>query len=333
MNCGFSSSICSTREPGKQREVYCMRNDTQLPGRFICSDSDSRRTDEDRDVHDCYENLGFVYDYYKDVHGRNSIDNTNGKLIGSVHYRGLDLAFWDQQLVFCDSSSPLYGHSVRCLDIVGHEFTHGVIHSTARLDYKGQSGALNESIADVFGSLVKQYAEDKKSKDADWLIGGDCFLPDIKGAGLRSMKAPGTAYKDVRVGADPQPDSMNDYVVWPETKEKDWGGVHINSGIPNRAFYLVATGLADASLEEYTWKMAGPIWYDSIHKNRNCGCSFKEFAIITCEVASQLKDTKELKDVGARAERVVKTAWETVGVLESVSKPSCDVQGPAAAGT
>ncbi len=123
--------------------------------------------------------------------------------------------------------------------MVGHELAHGVTESEAGLIYYQQSGALNESLSDVFGSLVKQFHLQQTADKADWLIGAGLLAEGIKGQGLRSMSAPGTAYDDPLLGKDPQPASMKDYI---QTKE-DNGGVHLNSGIPNRAFYLAATAL------------------------------------------------------------------------------------------
>src|SRR5699024_6933438 len=114
-------------------------------------------------------------------------------------------------------------------------------------------GALNESLSDVFGSLIKQYTLGQTAADADWLIGTGLLAPRVTGKALRSMKEPGTAYDDDVLGKDPQPSTMDGYV----NTGRDNGGVHINSGIPNRAFYLVATALGGNA-----WERAGQIWYD-----------------------------------------------------------------------
>src|SRR5262249_6826367 len=141
------------------------------------------------------------------------------------------------------------------VDIMGHELTHGVTAYTAGLIYQGQSGALNESISDVFGSMVKQFALSQTVATADWLIGAGIFTPKVNGVALRSMKEPGTAYNDPVLGKDPQPADMAHYV----NTSSDNGGVHINSGIPNRAFYLTAVALGGNS-----WDRAGRIWYATL---------------------------------------------------------------------
>ena len=128
------------------------------------------------------------------------------------------------------------------LDVIGHELTHGVTQYEANLVYSGQSGALNESISDVFGSLVRQYKLNQTAKQADWLIGPDCVGDKLKPA-LRSMKAPGTANQ-----YDDQPADMDHYVRTTE----DHGGVHTNSGIPNLAFATAAMALGGKA-----WEKAG----------------------------------------------------------------------------
>ena len=118
---------------------------------------------------------------------------------------------------------------------------------TAGLLYRGQPGALNESISDVFGVLVKQFALGQTAAEADWLVGAELLLPGVQGRALRDMQHPGTAFDDPNLGTDPQPAHMDDYVV----TDSDFGGVHINSGIPNRAFVIAALTIG------------GPAWEDA----------------------------------------------------------------------
>jgi Zn-dependent metalloprotease len=155
-------------------------------------------------------------------------------------------------MVFGDGDKTIFNRFTVSVDVIGHELTHGVTGSEVNLTYLGQSGALNESVSDVFGSLIKQYVLKQTANEADWLIGAG--LLTFPGQALRSMKAPGTAYDNNMLGKDPQPADMAHYV----RTGQDNGGVHINSGIPNRAFYLVAGRLAA------TRGKAGQIWYDTI---------------------------------------------------------------------
>ena len=174
-----------------------------------------------------------------------------------VHYeQDYDNAFWDgTQLVFGDGDGQVFDRFTKPIDVLGHELSHAVTQFTADLTYEGQSGALNESVSDVFGACIKQRHLGQDAADADWLVGEGIFLPGINGRALRSMSEPGTAYDDPQIGKDPQVGSMADYV---ETTD-DNGGVHLNSGIPNRAFVLAARAIGGES-----WSGAGRIWYAAL---------------------------------------------------------------------
>jgi Zn-dependent metalloprotease len=164
--------------------------------------------------------------------------------------------------------------------------------------YQGQSGALNESVSDVFGSLVKQQVLGQDATEADWLIGAGLFTEAVQGVALRSMRAPGTAYDDDVLGRDPQPDHLRGYV---ETSD-DNGGVHINSGIPNHAFYLAATSLGGSA-----WVVAGRIWYDTlVSGGLKPDADFATFAAATVLAAQARFGTAEVL--------AVRSAWDAVGV-------------------
>ena len=202
---------------------------------------------------EAYDGLGDTYDFYQVMLQRNSIDDRGMPLNGTVHYgRKMDNAFWDgQRMNFGDGDGVLFHRFTISKDIIGHELTHGVTEAEAQLIYQGQPGALNESISDVFGSLVKQYVNGRQGADqADWLIGQGLLAENVHGVALRSMKDSGSAFDDPNLGKDTQPGHMDNYV---HTNE-DNGGVHTNSGIPNKAFYLVAHGIGG-----YAGEKAGPI--------------------------------------------------------------------------
>jgi Zn-dependent metalloprotease len=185
-------------------------------------------------------------------------------------------------------------------DVIGHELTHGVVEDEARLAYFFQPGALNESSADVFGSLVKQKVLNQTVQTADWLIGAGLFTRQVKGVALRSMKSPGTAYDDPVLGKDPQPAHMKDFV---RTYE-DNGGVHTNSGIPNHAFYLAAIAIGG-----YAWDKAGRIWYETLRDSRlrpNTG--FQSFAGLTVDNAGRLYG------FGSAEQKAVRHGWAEVGI-------------------
>jgi len=138
------------------------------------------------------------------------VDNQGLPLLATVHFdANYDNAFWNgQQMVFGDGDGQLFNRFTISLDVIGHELTHGVTQTDAKLVYQDQSGALNESISDVFGSLVKQFALNQTADQADWLIGAWLFTANVQGVGLRSMKATGTTFIGPVLGQEPQPATM-----------------------------------------------------------------------------------------------------------------------------
>ena len=228
-------------------------------------------------------------------------------LISSVHYlKGYDNAFWNgEQMVYGDGDEDLpadqrlFNRFTIAIDVIGHELTHGVTQYEAQLAYWDQSGALNESFSDVFGSLVKQYKLEQSADAADWIIGEGLFTENVKGVGIRSMKAPGTAYNDPVLGKDPQPAHMKNYVH----TQQDNGGVHINSGIPNHAFYVVAREIGG-----YAWEKAGRIWYVSLCDKLHERSTFQDAANLTYQTAGELFGN------GSLEQKAVKIGWEEVGI-------------------
>jgi Zn-dependent metalloprotease len=251
----------------------------------------------DASVNQAYDNFGYTYSLYWDVFHRDSIDDQGMQIDGLVHYgTDYDNAFWDGagHMFFGDGDGQLLTDTTKGTDVVGHELTHGVTQNEANLTYSGQSGALNESISDVFGSLVKQYHLAQTADQADWLIGADIVGPQLAPA-LRSMKQPGTANK-----YDNQPADMDGYVH----TTSDNGGVHTNSGIPNRAFYVVATTLGGKA-----WEAPGQIWYDSLADPRlKPNSTFARFASIT------LRQARSRYGTSSPEADAVKAGWDAVKV-------------------
>ena len=300
---------------GLRRTVHDAHNGTALPGDAVRNEGQGPTSDVA--VNQAYDGLGQTWRLYDEAFGRDSIDGNGLPLIATVHYdRQYDNAFWNgAQMVFGDGDGTIFLGFTRSLDVIGHELTHGVTESTAALTYNGQSGALNESISDVFGSLVKQRALGQAADQADWLIGAELLAPGVDGVALRSMKAPGTAYDDARIGKDPQPADMSGYV---ETRD-DNGGVHINSGIPNRAFYLVASAVGGNA-----WETPGQIWYDVLTGPAiRPDCDFATFAQLTVEAASTRFGASSTE-----AAAVVQ-AWQTVGVTPAAGRVETPGETPA----
>ncbi len=287
--------------PGtKRRTIYDLKHSTRLPGTLARTEGSA--VSKDQQVNEAYNYSGTTYDFFRTVFNRNSVDDAGMRLDSSVHYSTrYDNAFWNgMQMVYGDGDGTLFERFTKCLDVIGHELTHGVTQYEAGLEYQDQPGALNESMSDVFGSLVKQWRRKQTAAKADWLIGKGLFAKSVKGVALRSMKAPGTAYDDPQLGKDPQPDHMRNYYKGKD----DNGGVHINSGIPNRAFYLVASALGG-----HAWERAGKIWYDTLTTKLRATSQFADAAKATLQSAQQLYG------MTSKEQSAVKTAWRQVGVI------------------
>jgi len=297
-----------TSAPKPQRLIFDDQNSQSIPGTLVRSEG--QPPVNDKAVNQAYDGLGDTFEFYLDVYHRNSIDNAGLPLKAIVHFGSdYDNALWDgHEMVFGDGDNVIFTGFTGSIDVIGHELTHGVTGSEANLTYQGQSGALNESISDAFGSIVKQFTLGQTVDQADWLIGAGILAAGIQGVALRSMKAPGTAYDDPKLGKDPQPADMGHYVHTAD----DHGGVHINSGIGNRAFFLVASALGG-----HSWEKAGQIWYDTLIDHRlKPNATFATFANMTVLNAGARYGANSVE------QKAVQDAWQTVGVLGAKTKAS-----------
>ncbi|MEU6238599.1 M4 family metallopeptidase [Kitasatospora sp. NPDC047058] len=281
------------------RTVYDARMLTATPGTKVRAEGD--QPSKDQTVNRAYAGIGATFDFYLNAYGRKSLNGAGLPIDATVHYGDqYGNAFWNgQQMVFGDGFPEYFLDFTIPVEVIGHELTHGVIQHTANLEYYGQAGALNESLSDVFGSLIKQYALGQTADQADWLIGSGLLGPDVHGTALRSLKAPGTAYDDPQMGKDPQPATMDDYV----RTSRDNGGVHINSGIPNHAFYQLATALGGNA-----WERPGRIWYSTlIGGELAADADFAQFARLTLASARTLYGDAEETSALLKA-------WSIVGI-------------------
>ena len=296
--------LAAPRVPGvRTRVVHTANNTETLPGEPVRTDGDSPIGDQA--VDEAFDSSGQVLDLFRSEFGRRSIDGRGGTVSITVHYgRDYDNAFWDGiQLVFGDGDGQIFERFTKPMDVMAHEFTHGVTQFTVGLAYQDQPGALNESISDVFASMAKQRSLGQTAAEADWLIGEGLFTSTINAKALRSMKEPGTAYDDPQIGRDLQVGSMADYAY----TDDDSGGVHINSGIPNRAFVLAALDIGGAS-----WEKAGQVWYDTlVNGELGAQASFGSFARATLSSALRLFPSDP-----SIAEKV-NAAWVEVGLLQT----------------
>jgi bacillolysin/thermolysin len=272
---------------GGKIETYTANYGTALPGTLL-TDADNVWTD--RAAVDAHYYAGKTYDYYYNKLGRNSFDNRGATMKSTVHYsRNYNNAFWNgTQMVYGDGDGRQFTSLSGALDVVAHEITHAVTERTAGLVYEYQPGALNESFSDVLGNLVEN------KNDPKWLLGEDVTTPGIAGDALRSMSNP-NEYD--------QPDHMNEYRNLPNTREGDWGGVHINSGIPNKAFYNFVT------TPGITKDNAGKIWYRALTQYLTSYSQFVDARNATIQAATDLFGANSTEATA------VANAWTSVGVV------------------
>jgi Zn-dependent metalloprotease len=277
-----------------------------LPGDLLWQTGDQVNNITDQSVKDVIQGSESTWAFYKSVFKRNSLDNKGMTQVHSVHFREnptkpFGNAFWNgSQMIYGDGDGIFYSSFTSDIDIIAHELTHGVINFESNLAYKNQSGALNESFADVFGILIKQWATKTAARKSKWLIGENILMGDKYA--LRSLKAPGTAFLNhPDLKDDPQPAVMSDYIKM----EGDDGGVHFNSGIPNHAFYVTAFEMGGNA-----WEKAGRIWYAALtdKKALKKNASFADARKVTLQKAAALfgEKTKEVK--------AVTKGWNEAGV-------------------
>lgn len=242
-----------------------------------------------------FDAMGVFRTFLQDVFDRSSWDGKGATLEAVVHYgRDFENAFWNGRRIVLGDGGNIF-KSFYGLDIVAKELSMGLAHSEVPFVYEGQPGALMQSIGFVFASLVKQYTKKQTAAKANWLIGEDAT---IGGRALMSLSEPGTAYDTATMGKDPQVGHMSNYVK----TSSDSGGVHINCGIPNRAFVLAAKAVGG-----HAWQTVGRIWYKALC----CGklpnnASFAVFAKQTLRIAKA-----SAKPTAADA---IREAWAEVGI-------------------
>ncbi|MFD2936591.1 M4 family metallopeptidase [Spirosoma flavum] len=295
-----SSEASLVTPPVKNADRFVYDSKTTQNQRLLLVRKEGGAASADQVVNQVYENAGAVRSYYKNTFNYLSVDNHGADLILNVHFgKAYANAFWDgDEMTFGDGDGQIFTNLASALDVTGHELTHGVVQYTAGLTYQGQPGALNEHYADVFGSVIKQVAKHQTAATADWLIGDEIMGPTLTGQALRSMKAPGTAYNNQFMGKDPQPAHMDNIYKG----SADNGGVHINSGIPNKVFYLVATAIETDK--------AALLWFETL-KTLKPTTNFKSFK------TALLKQAKKLATAGkvpATTESVAKQSFQDVGL-------------------
>ncbi len=297
--------------PIKRRQTYSARNGTSIPGRLLIDEGERSRDDVAQAAHD---GAGQVYDYYMNTFKRDAYDGQGSPMVSTVHYgsdpEDAENAAWVgeySQMIYGDGGQifkPLpYG-----LDVVGHEFTHGVIESSAGLIYEQQPGALNESYADVFGALIDR---------GNWTIGEQVVKsPPYPLPYLRSLEDPNAEGQyDARkpLSSVGQPASMDEYANLPNSRRADNGGVHVNSGIPNHAAYLVAQALGPEKMEQ--------IYYRTLTQYLTPEADFQDAADASAQAAADLYGQAEAD--------AVRAAFAQVGVTASGTAPTPPPTAPS----
>jgi Zn-dependent metalloprotease len=289
--------------PQETKLAYDARGWTYLPGNLVWREG--MKQSGYQEVDEAMNGAHTTYELLQKAFGWSSLNGQNMRMLSTVRYgKSYNNAFWQgSQMVYGSGDGYVFNRFTAAIDVCGHELAHGVTQFTCALEYQGQSGALNEHFSDVIGSMVKQWALGQTVEQADWLIGAGLFTQNIRAQALRNMLNPGTAYNDPNVGRDPQPVHMSNLY----RGQADGGGVHINSGIPNRAFALAATAIGGKAWEEGG---AGQIWWRA-HTQGGVQpfCDFVTYAKITVKKAQELSGTQS-KTVDA-----VQNAWAFVGVL------------------
>lgn len=286
------------------RRTYDAQNRSGGEFKLVRSEGDAPTGDKIVDA--IHDNAKTVFDFYRDVLDRNGIDGKGAPIVSVAHARfGLgpfataNNAAWDgQKMLYGDGDGKTFAPFAYALDVATHEMTHGVTQHEANLRYQGQSGALNESWSDVFGELVQMWKENPSrfddpayAREHKWVAGEDIFTPDIPGDAARSLEAPGTAYP-----GDKQPAHMRNYV----NTTSDNGGVHTNSGIPNKAAYETAIKIGGEKLAK--------IWYSALSDGMKSDARFTDGAKATVEAAQKLYGNDP------QISQAVQDAWLSVGV-------------------
>ena len=286
-------------QPGDtDRIVYDDQNTWNFDVNAVRGEGDPPHSAEN--VNQAYDHAGAARELLKKEFNRDGADNAGMTINVNVNYgTAFNNAFWDGvRLTMGNGDGTIFVDFAASPDVVGHELGHGVVEHTAGLEYFSQSGALNESFADVLGTLVEQRLRGQDFDSANWLIGDEIMAPGLFGEALRSMAHPGGAYDNPVLGQDPQPDHMSNYYAGPDDNQ----GVHINSGICNRAFYLACQELGTGP--------AGQIWYAGL-QNLWPTAVFTDAATV---LAAQARILARDGAVPRQAAQVVRGAWRSVGV-------------------
>lgn len=296
-------------KPQMNMQLYDIHHNTDVAGATLLWADGTAIKRLDKDAKNIVACGTAAWDFFYKIFGRNSLDNLGMIMKHYIHYGNsvddMNNAMWDGlQMVYGDGDAKTFGSFTSDPDIIAHELTHAITQYECNLDYHNQSGALNESLSDVFGIMVKQRMMNLDVKKSNWQIGENVLLGNKYC--LRSMSEPGSAFKKhPDLGDDPQPATMDKYLKLPDTGRGDWGGVHYNSGITNYAFYVAAYNMGG-----FSWEKIGRVWYAAMtdKKKLKPTANFADFKALTITKAETLFGIK------SKAAAAVKSGWNAAKV-------------------
>ena len=297
----------AVKKPTLNMEVYDIHHNTDTAlATLLWKNGKVENGKLDKDAKNVIKAGKGTWDFYYEVFGRNSLNKMGLLLKHYIHFgktqQDMDNAFWDgEAMLYGDGDAKIFGSFTSDIDIIGHELTHGVTQYESNLEYLNQSGALNESLSDVFGIMIKQRMMKQDVSKSNWLIGENVLLGNQYA--LRSLKAPGTAFVNhPELGTDPQPATMDHFKHLPTSI--DGGGVHYNSGIPNFAFYVTAFNIGG-----FSWEKAGRIWYEAMcDRALKTDATFEQFKALTIKKASTLFGA------GSKEHKATQQGWKEAKV-------------------
>ena len=239
-----------------------------------------------------------TYDFFRQKLGMESYDNRDSIWKIFQHFgKQYNNAFWNGKVFVFGDADKVFFETFWIQDICTHEAMHAVTGYVTQLQYVGQSGALNEHISDVIAICLVNFLQ--QVGQWKWVIGEGVWTKNIKGKGLRTFTLE-PAYDDPIIGRDGQPKHMKDYANLPNDKKHDMGGVHINSGILNHAFYSFVYRSGKKPFEEPL-----NIWWKAVQRTKAFD-DFAAFAYNTIEASIYYGDTQLLEHLQA--------AWFDVGI-------------------
>jgi Zn-dependent metalloprotease len=266
---------------------------------------------------------GHTYNFFWNAFGRDSYDGAGGQLKSTVHYgNNHNNAYWDsslKQMKYGDGDGVKFSAFSLSLDVTAHELTHGLTDATADLIYSGESGALNEAMSDIFAECTENFVNGAP----DWKIGEDIYTPGVAGDALRYMYDP--VLDDAQI-THPDLKHSRDYYPDRYTGGADFGGVHINSGIANLAFYLLTVGgthprgKTTVAVPGIGITKAQKIFYRALTVYMDPDDTFADARAKTIKAAADLYGGS----CSAEA-KAVKKAWRAVGVGPTLVIDFCDI--------